>query len=74
MKKMINKSHIEGILYESTLEERESKSTAGAKYISGKLSIGTKTVFAPWHKIRLNRYKIRVLYLYYSIQLYTTQD
>ena len=39
MKKMINKSHVEGILYESTLEERESKSTAGAKYISGKLSI-----------------------------------
>ena len=39
MKKMINKSHIEGILYESTLEERESKTTPGAKYISGKLSI-----------------------------------
>ena len=39
MKKMINKSHIEGILYESTLEERESKSTPGTKYISGKLSI-----------------------------------
>lgn len=39
MKKMINKSHVEGILYESTLEERESKSTAGTKYISGKLSI-----------------------------------
>mgnify|MGYP001037423218 FL=1 len=39
MKKMINKSHIEGILYESTLEERFSKSTAGGKYISGKLSI-----------------------------------
>ena len=39
MKKMINKSHIEGILYESTLEERDSKSTPGTKYISGKLSI-----------------------------------
>lgn len=39
MKKMINKSHIEGILYESTLEERVSKTTAGTKYISGKLSI-----------------------------------
>lgn len=39
MKKMINKSHIEGILYESTLEERVSKTTPGAKYISGKLSI-----------------------------------
>ena len=39
MKKMINKSHVEGILYESTLEERDSKTTAGANYISGKLSI-----------------------------------
>lgn len=39
MKKMINKTHVEGILYESTLEERESKSTPGTKYISGKLSI-----------------------------------
>lgn len=39
MKKMINKSHVEGILYESTLEERDSKTTAGAKYISGKISI-----------------------------------
>jgi hypothetical protein len=39
MKKMINKSHVEGILYESTLEERDSKSTAGTKYITGKLSI-----------------------------------
>ena len=39
MKKMINKSHIEGILYESTLEERDSKSIDGTKYISGKLAI-----------------------------------
>ena len=26
MKKMINKSHVEGVLYESTLEEKDSKS------------------------------------------------
>lgn len=39
MKKMINKSHIEGILYESTLEEKDSKSSPGSKYVSGKLSI-----------------------------------
>ena len=39
MKKMINKSHIEGILYESTLEEKVSNSIDGTKYISGKLSI-----------------------------------
>ena len=39
MKKMINKSHIEGILYESTLEEKVSNSVDGTKYISGKLAI-----------------------------------
>ena len=42
MKKMINKSYIEGLLYESTLEERVSganAATPGAKYISGKLAI-----------------------------------
>lgn len=42
MKKMINKSHIEGLLYESTLEEKiagENAATPGSKYISGKLSI-----------------------------------
>lgn len=42
MKKMINKSYIEGLLYESTLEERVSganATTPGAKYISGKLAI-----------------------------------
>ena len=39
MKKMINKSHVEGVLYESTLEEKDSKSTPGSKYVSGKLSI-----------------------------------
>lgn len=42
MKKMINKSHIEGLLYESTLEEKVSGAQAakpGSKYISGKLSI-----------------------------------
>lgn len=42
MKKMINKSHIEGLLYESTLEERvagENAANPGAKYISGKVSV-----------------------------------
>ena len=39
MKKMINKSHIEGILYESTLEQKESTQTKGSHYISGRLSI-----------------------------------
>lgn len=39
MKKMINKSHVEGVLYESTLEEKDSKSTPGSKYISGRLSV-----------------------------------
>ena len=39
MKKMINKTHVEGFLYESTLEEKDSKSTPGSKYISGKLSV-----------------------------------
>ena len=42
MKKMINKSNIEGLLYETTLEEREAGPNArqpGAKYISGNLSI-----------------------------------
>ena len=42
MKKMINKSHIEGLLYESTLEEKISGQNAakpGSKYVSGKLSI-----------------------------------
>lgn len=39
---MINKSHIEGLLYESTLEERvagENAANPGAKYISGKVSV-----------------------------------
>lgn len=42
MKKMINRSHIEGLLYESTLEEKVSGPQAakpGSKYIAGKLSI-----------------------------------
>ena len=42
MKKMINKSHIEGLLYGSTLEERvagENAANPGAKYISGKVSV-----------------------------------
>ena len=42
MKKMINKSHIEGLLYESTLEERvagENAANPGAKYISGNVSV-----------------------------------
>lgn len=42
MKKMINKTHIEGLLYESTLEERIAGAEAknpGAKYISGKISV-----------------------------------
>lgn len=42
MKKMINKSHIEGLLYEMSLEERVAGDTAanpGAKYISGKVSV-----------------------------------
>jgi len=39
MKKMINKTHIEGILYESTLEEKISNSVDGTKYILGKLAI-----------------------------------
>ena len=41
-KKMINKSHIEGYLYESTLEEKVAGAEAknpGSKYINGKLSI-----------------------------------
>lgn len=42
MKKMINKSHIEGLLYESTLEEKEAGAAAqkpGSKFVAGKLSI-----------------------------------
>ena len=39
MKKMINKSHIEGFLYESTLEEKSSSKDPNSKYISGRLSI-----------------------------------
>ncbi len=42
MKKMVNKSHIEGLLYECTLEERvagEKATNPGAKYISGKISV-----------------------------------
>ncbi len=39
MKKMINKTHIEGILYESTLEEKVLNSVDETKYISGKLAI-----------------------------------
>lgn len=42
MKKMVNKSHIEGLLYECTLEERvagENAANPGAKYISGKVSV-----------------------------------
>lgn len=42
MKKMINRSHIEGFLYESTLEEKVAGANAakpGSKYINGKLSI-----------------------------------
>lgn len=42
MKKMVNKSHIEGLLYECTLEERvagENTTNPGAKYISGKISV-----------------------------------
>lgn len=42
MKKMVNKSHIEGLLYECSLEERvagENAANPGAKYISGKVSV-----------------------------------
>ena len=42
MKKMVNKSHIEGLLYECSLEERvagENAANPGAKYISGKISV-----------------------------------
>lgn len=39
MKKMINKSHIEGYLYESTLEQKTSTKDPNSKYISGRLSI-----------------------------------
>lgn len=42
MKKMVNKSHIEGLLYECALEERvagENAANPGAKYISGKISV-----------------------------------
>ena len=41
-KKMINKSHIEGYLYESTLEEKVAGANAqkpGSKYINGKISV-----------------------------------
>ena len=37
MKKMINKSHVEGFLYECTLEEKTS--AEGKVYISGKVSV-----------------------------------
>lgn len=39
MKKMINKSHIEGRIFESTLEVKVSK--AGVTYIGGKLQVAT---------------------------------
>ena len=42
MKKMINKSHIEGYLYESTIEEKVAGAAAakpGSKYINGKISL-----------------------------------
>ena len=42
MKKMTNKSHIEGYLYESTLEEKVAGANAqkpGSKYINGKVSV-----------------------------------
>lgn len=42
MKKMINKSKIEGILYESTLEEKvtgPNSASPGSNYISGKLAV-----------------------------------
>lgn len=41
-KKMINKTHIEGYLYESTLEEKiagDNAANPGSKYISGKVSV-----------------------------------
>lgn len=41
MKDMINKSVIEGRLYESTVEEYENKNT-NSKYVSGKISIETE--------------------------------
>lgn len=39
MKKMINRSRIEGILYETTLEEKESLRNPGDKYIAGTLAV-----------------------------------
>jgi len=42
MKKMINKSHIEGFLYETTMEEKVAGPNAakpGSKYINGKISV-----------------------------------
>ena len=44
MKKMINRTVVEGYLYDSNLEERTYKETAkrpGAKYIMGTVDIAT---------------------------------
>jgi hypothetical protein len=46
MKKMINKSHVEGILYESTLEAKVAGDTAknpGMQYVNGKISVMVDT-------------------------------